>query len=228
MNSRSTPHRLPPRASRLSPWLGLALLLAGPALAAAGAAHAAGSSAPAGARPGATAPPPGLAMEARVCVMPTAAGPPLEAFGTVLWRRPLKLGPAQAACLGDLYYGPGASVEVGLLASRYRDRVYFRTGRRLLREWTLPAPGQPDSARAWAEAFAARFAAAETLFVDLSGGAAPTVATGARARRMTTLFEHWVARDFAASDQNEATALGLPAQRFKEPPPEAACAPGGG
>lgn len=225
MNSRSFPLRPPRRASRLSPWLGLALLLAGPALATAIAGSAAGS----GARSGATASPAGTAAtEARVCVLPTAAGPPLEAFGTVLWRRPLKLGPAQAACLGDLYYGPGASVEVGLLASRYRDRVYFRTGRRLLREWSLPAPGQPDSARAWAEAFAARFAAAETLFVDLSGGAVPTVATGARARRMTTLFEHWIARDFAATDQNEATALGLPAQRFKEPPPEAACAPGGG
>lgn len=165
---------------------------------------------------------------ARVCVMPAAPGLPLESFGTVIWRRQLTLGPAQAACLGDLYYGPGATLEVGLLTSRFRDRIYFRTGRRLLKEWRLPAPGQPDSAQAWASAFVERFARFDSLFVDLGAGAEPAVASGGRAPRVTTLFQHWIARDFAATDQAEAQALGFPAQRFKEPPPETACAPGGG
>lgn len=165
---------------------------------------------------------------ARVCVMPAAPGLPLESFGTVIWRHRLTLGPAQAACLGDLYYGPGATLEVGLLTSRFRDRIYFRTGRRLLKEWRLPSPGQPDSALAWARGFVDRFARVDSLFVDLGAGAEPAVASGARAPRATTLFQHWIARDFAATDQAEALALGFPAQRFKEPPPETACAPGGG
>lgn len=168
--------------------------------------------------------------EARVCLLPVAPGPPLEAFGTVIWRGTLILGPAQAACLGDLYYGPGARVDVGLLTSRYRDRIYLRTGRRLLREWALPAVGQPDSARGWAAGLLGRFGGPDTLFLDLGGaaGPAPTLAAGKRAGRLTTLFTHWVARDFGAGDQQEALALGLPAARFKDPPPETACAPGGG
>lgn len=137
------------------------------------------------------------------------------------------LGAYQALTIGNLFYGPGARVELGVLTGRFRDRVYVRTDRRLLREWKLPAAGLPDSAIAWASQLAARFEQTDTLFVDVNRGGAPRFTTGPRADEMAGLFERWVASGLTSQDRALAARLGIPADRFTAPP-EPACPPGAG
>lgn len=168
------------------------------------------------------------AGEAGLCIVAPNPGPPLEEFGRVLRRWRLVLRSGQAACLGDLFYEEGSTLELGLLTSRFRDRLYLRTPRRILREWVLPSPGQPDSAVAWSEAFMAGFATGDSLFVDLRLKEEPFLARGSRGARTGLLFRHWVAHELTAADCDLATRLGVPPSRLLKPPPEPVCPPGGG
>lgn len=138
------------------------------------------------------------------------------------------MGDYQNVCVGDQFFGPGASVEFGLVQGKYRDRLYFRTERKIVREWEIPAPGQPDSAMAWANRFLARFAADDTLFAELHDTGEPVLATGQRAVRMANLFRRWVQDAFKPADWAEAAELGIPPERLTGPPPERICAIGVG
>lgn len=163
----------------------------------------------------------------RICPLPSGPPVPLESFGAVIWRKTITLGAWQALSIGNLFYGPGARVELGVLTGRFRDRIYVRTNRRLLREWRMPAAGQPDTAVAWAGELVHRFDVVDSLFVDIPWGSAPIMTTGAKAGQMAGLFERWVASGLTAEDRQLASRLGLPASRFTAPP-EPACPPGGG
>jgi hypothetical protein len=152
----------------------------------------------------------------------------LKAFGKVVWQGQVVVGDYQNVCVGDQFFGPGSSVDFGLVQGKYRDRLYFRTERKIIREWEIPAPGQPDSAIAWANRFLSRFAAGDTLFAELHDTGEPVLATGERAVRMANLFRRWVQDAFRPADWAEAAELGIPPERLTGPPPERICAIGVG
>jgi hypothetical protein len=152
----------------------------------------------------------------------------LKAFGKVVWQGRVVVGEQQNACVGDLFFGPGAAIEFGLVEGRFRDRLYFRTDRKIIREWEIPARGQPDSAVAWASRFLSRFTVEDTLFAELHDTGEPVVATGPTAIRMANLFRRWVQDSFTPADWKEAEELGIPAERLTGPPPERICAIGAG
>jgi hypothetical protein len=208
---------------------GIELLLAATLLAAMPpAARAATPAAPGAGREGpARAVTPARVDSTALCLLPAGPPVPLEAFGTVLWRKKIELGAFQALTIGNLYYGPGSRVDLGVMTGRYRDRVYVRTDRRLLKEWKMPAAGLPDSAVTWAAEFARRFETTDSLFVDIAWGSQPRVVDGAAAGQLAGLFERWAASGLTAEDRALAARLGIPANRFTAPP-EPACPPGGG
>jgi hypothetical protein len=177
----------------------------------------------------------GLLTAATLLLLPSPAAPagepaptPLDAFGKVLARHEIVLGPHQRVCVAETFFGPGATLEFGLIEGRRRDRLYFRNSRRILQEWIYPAPGLPDSALAWGKSFARLFAENDTLFVELHQVGDPTWAAGPRAVRMEALFRKWIRRAFNQGDWAEADALGISPERFKGPPPELVCPLGGG
>jgi hypothetical protein len=167
------------------------------------------------------------AASARSTAAPRASKA-LKAFGKVVWQGRVLVGSAQNACVGDQFFGPGAAIEFGIVEGRYRDRLYFRTDRKIIREWEIPARGQPDSAVAWANRFLSRFAVEDTLFAELHDTGEPVVATGPTAVRMANLFRRWVQDSFTPADWKEAAELGIPAERLTGPPPERICAIGAG
>jgi hypothetical protein len=152
----------------------------------------------------------------------------LKAFGKVVWQGRVDVGDYQNVCVGDQFFGPGSSVGFGIVMGKYRDRLYFRTDRKIIREWEIPGPGQPDSAVAWADRFLSRFAAHDTLFAELHDTGEPVVATGVRAVQMANLFKRWVQDTFTPADWAEAARLGIPPERLTGPPPERICAIGVG
>jgi len=155
-------------------------------------------------------------------------GVPLKEFGKVLWQEKVVVGPRQDVCLGSLFYGPGTSIEFGIVVGRFKDRLFFRTDRKIVREWVLPSPAQPDSAIAWAKDFASHFGKGDRLFVECHETGDPVLATGERALRMGALFKRWVADSFGANDWQEAEKLGVPPDRLTGPPPERICPIGNG
>ncbi|HEX7879502.1 MAG TPA: hypothetical protein VF720_08835 [Candidatus Eisenbacteria bacterium] len=157
-----------------------------------------------------------------------AAPTPLDHFGKVLARHRIVLGSHQRVCVAETFYGPGATLDFGLIEGRRHDRLYFRNSRRILQEWTYPGVGLPDSAIAWGKSFANLFTANDTLFVELFQVGDPNWASGQRAVRMEALFQKWIRRAFNQGDWAEAEALGIGAERFKGPPPELVCPLGGG
>lgn len=153
----------------------------------------------------------------------TATPKSLSAFRNVLWHAEIRVGPKQDVLIGDLFYGPGMPIEFGLVGSRFGDRIYFRTERKIIREWEVPAPGQPDEAMKWAREFVERFGASDTLFVEMHDTGEPVFALGNKAQRMSALFRRWVAETFGPADYQEAAALGVPVERLTGPPPERLC-----
>lgn len=163
----------------------------------------------------------------RICPLPSGPPVPLESFGPILWRKSITLGAWQALSIGNLFYGPGSHVEIGLLNGRFRDRLYARTSRRLIREWRMPGPGLPADAITWTDELVRNFETTDSLFVDIPWGLAPVVTTGGKAGLLAGLFERWVASGLTAEDRQLAARLGIPDSRFAAPP-EPACPPGGG
>lgn len=163
---------------------------------------------------------------------PPAAAPPaitpLNSFGKVLQRHRLTLGPLQHVVIGETFHGPGSELEFGLVEGRWHDRLYYRSSRRILREWEIPGAGLPDSALSYGRSFAALFSQHDTLFVELFQPGDPSWATGTRAVRMETLFQKWARGSFGQVEWAEAGALGIPAERFKGSPPELVCPLGRG
>ncbi len=152
----------------------------------------------------------------------------LDDFGTVVWRRTVRLSAHQSACIGDRFYPPGASIEFGVLPSRYGDRAYFRTDRKILEEWPLSGPGDVSGLAERAGRFVARFAQSDTLFLELRDVGAPVFAAGEAGLRMSTLFRHWIADAFTIEDWRAAAELGIPQERFLGPAPEQICMLGSG
>lgn len=152
----------------------------------------------------------------------------LDAFGNVVWRKTLSLSAHQSACIGDRFFGPGVSIEFGVIPSRFGDRVYFRTERKILHEWTLPGADQPREAIDWAARFIGRFAERDTLFLELRDIGEPVFAAGVDGLRMSDLFRHWIADAFTIEDWRVAAELGIPQERFLGPAPEQICMLGTG
>jgi len=162
------------------------------------------------------------------CAAAPATTTPLGSFGKVLQRHQITLGPAQHVVIGETFHGPGSELEFGLVEGRWHDRLYYRSNRRILREWEIPGPGLPDSALSYGRSFAALFSEHDTLFVELFQPGDPSWATGERAIRVESLFQKWIRGSFERRDRAEAEALGIPEERFKGPPPELVCPLGRG